>query len=234
MVSDLALEDMNREVIWPKLQKIGVKGIYEDFNKARLQVSAQSKQGYISAPTKPYSEVTPFLKYLVDNMGFPDYSVAQIREIAIEGWEFIKTKITCYPGTQEALQWIQDRGLKLAVVSNWYQEMIEGFLDEVNIRPFFDTIITSEKAGALKADLKPFQMALKELDVKPSKTIHIGDSISQDGACRQLGIKFIYCTWYKAEHPEEPPLAVPEDLYDYTVATYPQLIDLLQNLISVQ
>jgi HAD superfamily hydrolase (TIGR01549 family) len=159
--------------------------------------------------------------------------VTQLREIEGEGWEYISKKVTCFPGTREALQWIQDQGVKLAVVSNWYQKMIEVYLDQLEIRHFFDTIVTSEKAGALKVDLKPFQLTLDKLKVEPSTTIHVGDSIRHDGACRQLGIKYIYSTWHQAEHPEEGTQAVSEDLYDYTVATYPQLVKLLHGLISV-
>ncbi|MFX1300027.1 MAG: HAD family hydrolase [Promethearchaeota archaeon] len=223
---------MNREFIWPKLQEIGVQGTYDDFNKAKEQVLAKSEQEYIAAPIKPFSEVTPFLKYLVDQMGFTDFPVEQLREIEGEGWEYISKKITCFPGTREALQWIRDQDLKLAVVSNWYQRMIENYLDKLEIRHFFDTIITSEKAGALKADLKPFQMTLDELNVSSNKTIHIGDSVRHDGACRRLGIGYIYSTWHQAEHPEETVLAVSKDLYDYTVATYVQLVELLRDLIS--
>ncbi len=224
---------MNREFIWPKLQELGVQGTYDDFNEAKEQVLTKSEQEYIAAPIKPFAEVTPFLKYLVEEMGFTNFSMKQLREIEGEGWDYISKKITCFPGTHEALQWIQDQGVKLAVVSNWYQTMIEDYLDQLEIRHFFGTIVTSEKAGALKADLKPFQLTLDELNVQPSKTIHIGDSVRHDGACRQLGIKYIYSTWHLAEHPEEHALAISEDLYDYTVATYPQLVDLLQNLISV-
>ncbi|MDO8123636.1 MAG: HAD hydrolase-like protein [Candidatus Hermodarchaeota archaeon] len=224
---------MNRECIWPRLQEIGVLGPYDDFNKAKDKVLVKSEYEYIAAPIKPFSEVTPFLKHIVDLMGYKDFPVDQLREIEGEGWEYLRTKVTCFPGTREALQWIRDQGLKLAVVSNWYQEMIEGYLDQLKIRHFFDTIMTSEKAGALKADLKPFQLSLDKLKVPPNRTIHIGDSIRHDGACRQLGIKYIYSTWHQAEHPEEPTLAVSEDLYDYTVATYPQLVDLLHDLISV-
>ncbi len=223
---------MNLEFIWPRLQEIGVQGTYDDFNEAKEQVLVKSEQEYIAAPIKPFSEVTPFLKYLVEEMGFTNFSMTQLREIEGEGWEYISKKVTCFPGTREALQWIQDQGVKLAVVSNWYQKMIESYLDQLEIRHFFDTIVTSEKAGALKADLKPFQMTLAELNVPPNKTIHVGDSIRHDGACRQLGIKYIYSTWHQTEHPEEPTPAVSKDQYDYTVATYGQLVDLLRNLIS--
>ncbi len=77
---------MNRECIWPKLQEIGVHGSYTDFNKAKEQVLAKSKQEHIAAPIKPFSEVTPFLKYIVNKMGFTNFSVDQLREIEGEGW----------------------------------------------------------------------------------------------------------------------------------------------------
>lgn len=222
---------MNRDFIWPKLQEVGVQGTYDDFNKARQLVLAESEQDYIAAPIKPYSEVTPFLKYLVDKMGFTDLSVDQIREIAIEGWEFGSTRITCYSGTRAALRWIQNRGLKLAVVSNWYQEMIEGFLEQLEIRTYFDTVVTSEKAGALKSDLTPFQIAIDKLDVNPSTVVHVGDSIRQDGACRRLGIKYIYSTWHLAEHPEEATPNVSTEQYDYTATSFPELIELIDTLL---
>jgi putative hydrolase of the HAD superfamily len=129
------------------------------------------------------------------------------------------------------LRWIKNKGLKLAVVSNWYQEELEGYLLQLDLLPFFDYIMSSEKAGTLKVDLKPFQQTLEALDVKPTCVLHVGDSITQDGSCRQLGIQFAYCTWYQKEHPEEPIPVVTTNQYDFTVATHRELLDVINTLL---
>ncbi len=231
LVRDNSIEDMNREFIWPKLRELGVQVSYADFNDARKQVLADSQLEYVAPPIKPRSEVTPFLKFVLDKLGNKDLSLQQIREITDAGWQYEQTIAQCFPGTVTALQWIHDQGLKLAVVSNWYQELIEGYLDQLGIRSFFDTIVTSERAGALKSDLKPFQIALDELEVKPHRTLHVGDSVSQDGACRRLGIIYILSTWHLDDHPEESVSSLSENQYDYIVTSFPELVELLQTFI---
>ncbi|MFX0169600.1 MAG: HAD family hydrolase [Candidatus Hodarchaeota archaeon] len=231
LVSALSVEDMNREFIWPKLKELGTQGTYANFEHARSQVFAEKEQDYIIPPIKPRSETTPFLKLVIDKMGPTHLTIEQIRAISEEGWQYHRTITKSYPGTLEMLQWIRDRGLKLAVISNWYQEELEGYLDQLSLRHFFDLVMSSEKAGALKITLKPFQRALNELNVDPNKVIHVGDSINQDGACRHLGITFVYCTWYQEEYPDTPAPAVSADQYDFSVKSHAELIETLKTLI---
>ncbi len=222
---------MNRKIIWPKLQELGFQGSYTDFDTARKQVLTNSQLEYMAPPIKPQSKVTPFLKFVVDKLRVTDLPLKKIREITEAGWQYHQTVAKCYPGTRTALQWIYDQGLKLAVVSNWYQEQIEGYLDQLEIHHFFDTVVTSERAGALKADLKPFQIALDELEVKPHRTLHVGDSVSQDGACRRLGIIYTLSIWHLDDHPEESVSSLSEDQYDYIVTSFSELVELLRTLI---
>jgi putative hydrolase of the HAD superfamily len=103
-------------------------------------------------------------------------------------------------------------------------------MERTGIHHFFDFVMTSETAGALKSDLKPFQLTLDALDVNPANVLHVGDSITQDGACRQLGIAFVYCTWYQKEHPDEPLAPVSPDQYNFRVSNHQELIELISTL----
>ena len=218
---------MNRNFIWPRLQEQGVPGTYTDFEDAIDKVFAVKTQEYIIPPIRPRSESTPFLQLVLDQMGITHLSPGVIREISDEGWLYEQTIVKAYPGTEEMLNWIQRKGAKLAVVSNWYQAEVEVYLEHLGLRHYFDCIMTSEKAGTLKSNLKPFELTLEALDVKPSRVLHVGDNISQDGICRKLGIRFVYCTWFLAEHPEEPLPEASSDQYDFIAHTHQALFDII-------
>ena len=221
---------MDRKIIWPRLQALGVPGTFEDFMKTQLELFVQKTQEYIVPPIKPRTEDTPFLQLVVDHMGLTHLSPTRIREIAEEGWQYDLNIAKNYPGTVEMLTWIRNQGITLAVVSNWYQADIEAIMQRTGIRHLFDFVMTSETAGTLKSDLKPFQLTLDALDVKPANVFHVGDSLTQDGACRRLGIPFVYCTWYQREHPDEPLPPASPNQFDFQVSSHQDLIELISAL----
>ena len=200
--------------------------------KAQLELFEQKTQEYIVPPIKPRTEDTPFLQLVVNHMGLTHLSKTHIREIAEEGWQYERTIAKNYPGTVEMLTWIRNQGITLAVVSNWYQADIEAIMERTGIRQLFDCVMTSETAGALKSDLKPFQLTINTIDVKPANVLHVGDSLTQDGACRQLGIPFVYCTWYQREHPDEGLPPISPDQYDFKVSNHQELIELISTVLE--
>jgi FMN phosphatase YigB (HAD superfamily) len=216
--------------MWPTLQKQGVPGTYTDFENAIDELFAAKTQEYIIPPICPRSESTPFLQLILDQMGVTHLSPEVVREISDGGWLYWQTIVKAYPGTEEMLNWVQRKGVKLAVVSNWYQAELEVLLEHLGLRHFFDCLMTSEKAETLKSNLKPFQLTLEALDVNPSRVLHVGDNISQDGVCRKLGIRFVYCTWFLAEHPEESLPEVTSDQYDFIAQTHQALFDIIGTL----
>ncbi len=91
------------------------------------------------------------------------------------------------PGTREAVRSLRRHGLALAIVSNWDIGLHEhlaalGFPELV--------IVTSAEAGAPKPDPAPFRLAVDELRVRPERTLHVGDSDSDERGALAAGLRF--------------------------------------------
>lgn len=88
-------------------------------------------------------------------------------------------KIHVYPDTIPTLEWLDESGYKLGVVTSGpeYQRLklrITGLFN------FFDVVVTREDVGAIKPEPKIFLYALERLGVEPHEAMMIGDSLSQD------------------------------------------------------
>jgi len=229
--SDSSLDQFNRDYTWPKLQELGAQGTYKDFLSAKQQVLRKDVSNKSVQAIRPYSEVIPFFHLIVKQMGLDHVSVEKSREIEAAGWEQYKTYLTLFPGTVNALHWIHTHGLQLAVISNWFQQYILDYLDHLRILPLFDLVMTSEKAGANKFDLTPFQLTLDALYVNPKHSLHVGDNIIQDGACRKLGIRYVFSRWHQTKGPKVLLPVTLANQFDYQVISYPALVDLLESLL---
>ena len=84
---------------------------------------------------------------------------------------------------------LRRRGLALAVVSNWDVGLAE-HLGRVGIGALVDTVVTSAEAGAAKPDPAVFHLALERLRVAADRTLHVGDSDSDEEGARAAGLRF--------------------------------------------
>jgi HAD superfamily hydrolase (TIGR01549 family) len=122
-------------------------------------------------------------------------------------------------GNREALERLRDAGLRLAVVSN-SEGTVEAMLEEVGLRPFFETVVDSAVVGSVKPDALIFQIALARLGLQPADALMVGDSPTADiHGAHALGLRAA--------------LVDPLDLYPWIKA--PRFKDLLaftENLLS--
>jgi HAD superfamily hydrolase (TIGR01509 family) len=92
-------------------------------------------------------------------------------------------------GNREALERLRAAGLRLAVVSN-SEGTVEAMLDEVGLRPYFETVVDSGVVGSVKPDARIFQIALDRLQLPASEALMIGDLPTADVlGPRALGIR---------------------------------------------
>jgi HAD superfamily hydrolase (TIGR01549 family) len=91
-------------------------------------------------------------------------------------------------GTKELLVWLKEKGYRLGIISN-AEGQIKRLISHIGFEPVFDVIIDSHEVGFQKPDQRIFDYALKELDVKASEAVHVGDLIESDIAgARAAGI----------------------------------------------
>ncbi len=94
-----------------------------------------------------------------------------------------------YDDTLPALAALRDRGLRLAVVSNW-DSRLRPILEERKLRPWFDAVVISAEVGWRKPHPAIFERALGLLGCAPGDALHCGDSVGDDvEGARAAGIR---------------------------------------------
>lgn len=84
-----------------------------------------------------------------------------------------------YDDVLPALESLFDRGLKLAIVSNW-DERLRPLLKCLKLDGYFDAVAVSCEVGFAKPSPVIFQEALKHLGVPADAVVHVGDSLEED------------------------------------------------------
>ena len=94
-----------------------------------------------------------------------------------------------YPEVPDVLVALRERGVVLAVVSN-FDSRLPPLLGALGLGPYFNAVVCSSVVGAAKPDGAIFAHALAALGVEASQALHVGDSreADYDGA-RAAGIE---------------------------------------------
>jgi HAD superfamily hydrolase (TIGR01509 family) len=82
-------------------------------------------------------------------------------------------------GNRAALERLRAADFRLAIVSN-SEGTVEAMLEEVGLRPFFETVVDSGIVGSVKPDAPIFHIALDHLRLAPGDAIMVGDSPTAD------------------------------------------------------
>lgn len=105
---------------------------------------------------------------------------ASFRERAVE--------LEPLPGLLDFLQEIKTRGLRTGLVTNAPGKNVGAILPALQLQDFFDTVVLSDEAGAVKPDPAPYDEALKRLDVAPEAALAFEDSVSGIASAVGAGI----------------------------------------------
>lgn len=84
-----------------------------------------------------------------------------------------------YEDVVPTLRQLRDRGIKLAIVSNWNHSLVER-CEELNLCEYFAAIVSSYTVGAEKPDPAIFRAALEQVGSEPAETLHVGDLVPKD------------------------------------------------------
>lgn len=74
---------------------------------------------------------------------------------------------------------LQEKGLRLAAVSNW-DSRLPGLLEQLDLRRYFDQLVVSSLEGVEKPAPEIFLRAAARLGVAPAQCLHVGDSPLDD------------------------------------------------------
>lgn len=96
-----------------------------------------------------------------------------------------------FPDVVPALDFLERRGLKLGIISNW-DDRLRPLLRGLRLYERFDSIVISCEAGVTKPAAAIFARAARELGLPLGSMLHVGDSLEDDvrgalaAGCRAL------------------------------------------------
>jgi putative hydrolase of the HAD superfamily len=96
---------------------------------------------------------------------------------------------TAFPDAAPALAALAASGRRLAVVSNW-DVSLPPVLARLGLAEHLEAVVHSAGAGAAKPDPRPFELALRCLELAADACVHVGDDAVNDGeGARAAGIE---------------------------------------------
>lgn len=111
------------------------------------------------------------------------------------------------PGVIETLESIRDRGLHLGLVSNIDDDQLDHLLEISGVAPYFDSILSSERARSCKPHQGIFEVARQRAGCRPEEALFIGDSRAADVAGANRAGMVSVLLWHRDDRPppdEEP------------------------------
>ncbi|WP_189029458.1 HAD family hydrolase [Paenibacillus albidus] len=92
------------------------------------------------------------------------------------------------PGIQHYLDSAKKAGLRMGLASSSSLEWVEKYLDQLDIRDYFDCIRTSDHVEKVKPDPELYRQALSCLGLQPEEAVAIEDSPNGSKAAAAAGI----------------------------------------------
>jgi len=108
-----------------------------------------------------------------------------------------------YPGAAETLRTLHDAGLRTAVVTNKQHRFAEALLERLGLAAWVDVVVGGDTCARRKPDPQPLFFACESLQVPPSESLMVGDSINDVQAARAAGIPVI-CVSYGYNEGRDP------------------------------
>ncbi len=123
---------------------------------------------------------------------YTQWNIVQLKHLGIEGsranrlaaeieskwWEFEETYV--YKDVKETLHRLRQMGLKLGIVTGGFEEDIEVIMPRTGLDDLFEVKVGVNTTGKRKPHPKAFKHALKQLGIKPSEAIFVGDNLKAD------------------------------------------------------
>jgi beta-phosphoglucomutase len=104
-------------------------------------------------------------------------------------------EIQLFPDAKKFLKFIKKRGLKLLLVTSAQLFVANAVIDRLDVRQFFDAVVTSDGLERSKPDPAIYKRALEIAQVRPGEAIAIEDTASGIEAAVGAGI---FPIWFKS------------------------------------
>lgn len=100
-----------------------------------------------------------------------------------------------FPGVQDGLQELKDKGYPMGLVSNNMCFVLERVLTRNNMRDYFSIIVGEDNAEETKPGPGGLLQACRAMKMAPEDCVYVGDSLSDSASAAAAGMKSIGVTW---------------------------------------
>jgi len=130
-----------------------------------------------------------------------------------------------YPGVRECLDWLREREVKLAIITNKPAQFIEPLLEEKGLAGYFQWLVGGDTLPQQKPDPAALFWVMDNAGVAPGESLFVGDSRNDVRAAKAATVPCVALTYgYNHGEPiaDEQPALVLDDLREL-VASAPGL-----------
>jgi HAD superfamily hydrolase (TIGR01549 family) len=136
------------------------------------------------------------LRTLLDERGFSQVPEPTLRLALDAMYAVTQTRWKVEPDAVPMLAELKDQGYRLGLISNaGDDDDVQVLVDQAQLRPYFDTIVTSAALGIRKPNPRIFHEVLAPWGIPPARAAMVGDTLGADvlGA-QNAGIFSIWIT----------------------------------------
>jgi FMN phosphatase YigB (HAD superfamily) len=217
---------VHQSLTWPTFRRLKT-----DLTFIQLQDALKRVDQRFALLCGQHVEMPMLWLQIAQELGTSSFTKVEAEAFNREIWQRHLQIVRPYPGVVPLLRWLRGLHVKLAIVSNAWNSILDMYLDRLALRPLFEVVVTSEDAGALKSQLVPFRLALTRLNLAGEDVLHIGDRPDEDGACRKLGIRFAWLTLPGTKSIAASSPHQEEHVCDFHASSYPELRKVISSIL---
>jgi putative hydrolase of the HAD superfamily len=158
--------------------------VYLPINKKYWKLFREGKIEQNNLRFQRLNEVFDILNFKTSEQMINDLSQAYI--------DYLPNYNHLFPDTFDVLSYLQSK-YKLHIITNGFYEVQHKKLGNSKLKPYFQTVTTSEDAGVKKPNRIIFEYALDLAKTKTNNSIMIGDSLEADvQGAKSFGMEAIF------------------------------------------
>lgn len=108
-----------------------------------------------------------------------------------------------YLGIVECLKWLKKEKIKIGICTNKSEYLAKKLINNLKLNEFFHTIVGGDTISVRKPNPKHLTYTIQKMSALKSKTIMIGDSITDVKAAQNAGLPVLVVNWGYTDIPPE-------------------------------
>ena len=126
---------------------------------------------------------------------FPDDPEGFVEAYRALNLKYHDEMIEVYPGITQMLETLQEKGLKLAIVSSKKRDFVIRGLQQTNLFQFFDYMVAGDDVVNPKPHAEPIDKVLVHYGLRPDECLMVGDNSHDVDAAKAAGVKGVAVGW---------------------------------------